>query len=64
MSDVNVPEGWSKQNLKDICYFQEGPGLRRWQYTENGFPFLNIRCIREGFLDLSNVQYISKEEAE
>lgn len=58
-----VPIGWENYNLGDICYFQEGPGLRNWQYATQGYPFINIRCIREGFLDLSKVQYISEEEA-
>lgn len=64
MADMMISEGWILRNLADICFFQEGPGLRNWQYRANGFPFINIRCIREGFLDLSNVQYISTEEAE
>ncbi|TLS78282.1 hypothetical protein FE236_00540 [Mariprofundus erugo] len=58
-----IPEGWITNPFENICYFQEGPGLRRWQYTSDGFPFLNIRCIKEGSLDLSNVQYISVDEA-
>ncbi len=63
MNDM-YPEDWHRLNLPDVCYFQEGPGLRNWQYTASGFPFINIRCIRDGFLDLSNAQYISVEEAE
>jgi len=58
-----APVGWEKCNLAEVCYFQEGPGLRKWQYTKEGFPFINIRCIREGYLDLKNVQYISWDEA-
>jgi type I restriction enzyme S subunit len=58
-----VPKGWCRLNLPDVCYFQEGPGLRNWQYTTSGYPFINIRCIKDGYLDLSNVQYISSDEA-
>lgn len=58
-----VPEGWTQISLPEVCYFQEGPGLRNWQYRPSGFPFINIRCIREGFLDLDKVQHISTEEA-
>lgn len=57
------PEEWNKLPLSSVVYFQEGPGLRRWQYRNEGMPFLNIRCIKEGSLDLSAVQYISQEEA-
>lgn len=63
MSNV-LPDGWSKMSLPDICYFQEGPGLRRWQYTTEGYPFINIRCIKKGYLDLDNVQFISLNEAQ
>lgn len=63
MSNV-VPDDWKTVNLPDVCYFQEGPGLRRWQYRAEGYPFINIRCIKQGYLDLENVQYISREEAE
>lgn len=59
-----VPDGWSKLPLPDICYFQEGPGLRRWQYATEGYPFINIRCIKNGYLNLDNVQYISVSEAQ
>lgn len=55
--------GWEVTELPEVCYFQEGPGLRRWQYKDNGFPFINIRCIQNNRIDLSNVQYISVEEA-
>jgi type I restriction enzyme, S subunit len=59
-----VPTGWNRLPLKDYVYFQEGPGLRNWQYSNCGIPFLNIRCIVNKTLDLSNAQYISVEEAE
>jgi len=62
-SDISIPDGWNKNSLPDVCYFQEGPGLRRWQYSSEGYPFINIRCIKHGYLDLDNVQYISWDEA-
>ena len=26
------PENWKSFDLEDICFFQEGPGLRQFQY--------------------------------
>jgi type I restriction enzyme, S subunit len=61
----DIPKEWSLHPMPDVVYFQEGPGLRNWQYRESGTPFLNIRCIKEdGTIDLDSVQYISNEEAE
>ena len=58
------PKSWTSFNLKDICFYQEGPGLRNWQYEETGIKFINIRCIKDEYLDLSNAQFISKDEVE
>ena len=51
--------------LADVIFFQEGPGIRNWQYVYdgNGVNFINIRCIQEHALDLSNANQISVEEA-
>lgn len=52
--------------LTDVIFFQEGPGIRNWQYVYDGqgINFINIRCIRqEHDFDLSNANQISKEEA-
>ena len=44
--------------------FQEGPGIRNWQYvTENGTKFINIRCISDGDINTTNANMISSEEA-
>ena len=58
------PDNWQNFNLKDICFFQEGPGLRNWQYRDKGTKFINIRCINDGYLNLTDAQYLSSEEVE
>ena len=60
----NFPNNWTKFNLIDICFFQEGPGLRNFQYKKKGTKFINIRCIKDGYLDTSISQYLSSEEVE
>ena len=57
-----VPEGWELIPFKDVCFFQEGPGLRNWQYQDHGIKFINIRCIKDGDIDTSIAQHLSSDE--
>ena len=60
-----IPIGWKVEPLQDFIKFQEGPGIRNWQYVEeDGVNFLNIRCIQDNDLILDTANMISKEEAE
>ncbi len=56
-----IPEGWLCK-FSDYVDFKEGPGLRRWQYREEGIPFLNIRTLVSNNIDLSKVQFLDPEE--
>ena len=56
-----IPEGW-KASFSDYVEFLEGPGLRRWQYRDDGIPFLNIRTIGNNDIDLSKCQFIDPAE--
>ena len=60
-----IPKGWQVYNLESVFDFLEGPGIRNWQYTdeENGVNFINIRCIKNGDLDLSSASKITEDEA-
>ena len=49
--------------LVDVFIFQEGPGIRNWQYVDNGVNFINIRCINNGDIDTSAMNKISDTEA-
>ena len=53
-----------KVNLNDICFFQEGPGVRKHQYCSAGVKLINVSNLVNGEIDLSNsYRYISEEEA-
>lgn len=46
-------------------FFQEGPGIRNWQFTSSGVKLLNVKNIVNGQLDLENSnKYISRKEFE
>jgi len=58
-----IPEGWLC-NFYDVVDFKEGPGLRNWQYRDEGIPFLNIRTLIKNDIDLTKVQYLDPQEVE
>ena len=61
-----IPEDWDVYQLPDIIWFQEGPGLRKWQFRSDGLKVINVTNLQEnGYLDLSKTQrHISWEEFE
>lgn len=50
--------------LPDLMFFQEGPGVRKHQFTNTGVKLLNGGNINNNQLDLTTTdKFISKEEA-
>jgi type I restriction enzyme S subunit len=53
---------WKK--ISEYLFFQEGPGVRNYQYTSNGVKLLNVANLVNGKVDLTTSErYISDEEA-
>lgn len=45
---------WKKTELSDAYWFQEGPGVRNWQFTTSGVKLLNVANItKSGSIDLT-----------
>lgn len=63
--DLNyIPKGWKKVKIPKVLFFQEGPGVRNWQFTETGVKLLNVGNINKGKIDLSKTSiHLSEEEA-
>lgn len=59
-----IPEGWSVARFEGAIDFLEGPGLRNWQYKDEGMKFLNIRCIVDGDLNTKEANCIGLDEYE
>jgi len=60
----NIPTNWRLENISDTVFFQEGPGVRKTQFTENGVKLLNVGNINSNKIKLSATKiYISEEEA-
>lgn len=63
--DLNyIPKGWKKVKIPKVLFFQEGPGVRNWQFTETGVKLLNVGNINNGKIDLSKTSiHLSEDEA-
>ncbi len=60
----DLPAKWSIRDLPDLLFFQEGPGVRNWQFTDHGVKLLNVRNINFGKINLDATSvHISEEEA-
>lgn len=57
-----MKQGWEIVKLPEVVFFQEGPGLRKFQYTETGVPFLNIRTLVNDKVDKSLCGHLSETE--
>jgi type I restriction enzyme, S subunit len=64
MQELLTPkEDWAVRKLTDVCWFQEGPGLRNWQFTKSGIKVVNVTNLENGKLNLSKTdRHISIEE--
>lgn len=60
-----IPDSWRWFRLVDVVFFQEGPGIRNWQFRTEGTKLLNVQNIVDGRLVLDNSErFISNEEFE
>ncbi len=55
--------GWEETPFPEYFDFLEGPGIRNWQYTLTGTPFINIRLINNGEIDITKANFVSNEDA-
>jgi len=64
MRELLTPkEGWEVKPFKDLCWFQEGPGLRNWQFTRNGIKVINVTNLENGTINLDRTdRHISLDE--
>jgi type I restriction enzyme S subunit len=62
----DYPQGWRNVLLEDAFWFQEGPGIRKWQFRDQGVKLLNVGNIeRDGTLNLAKTsRFISSDEVE
>ena len=61
-----IPDEWEVVKLPDVAWFQEGPGLRNWQFTKKGLKVINVTNLQEsGTLNLDRTdRHITWDECE
>ncbi|WP_026770437.1 restriction endonuclease subunit S [Asinibacterium sp. OR53] len=58
-----LPNGWQWAWFADAYFFQEGPGIRNWQFRTKGIKLLNVQNIVNNKLILDNTdKYIDEKE--
>ena len=54
---------WKVKTMNEVCWFQEGPGVRNTQFTASGIKLLNGTNIFRGVLSLdTTTRFISEKE--
>ena len=62
---LSPKQGWEEKLLPKVCWFQEGPGLRNWQFTKKGMKVINVTNLVNGYLNLDRTdRHISMQEFE
>lgn len=62
----SVHKDWPVIPMPELVFFQEGPGLRKWQWTDSGMKVINVtNILADGSFDASNTsRHISQNEFE
>lgn len=60
---LSPKEDWEETDLRTVAWFQEGPGLRDWQFTSSGMKVINVTNLENGYLNLAKTKrHISLDE--
>jgi type I restriction enzyme S subunit len=59
-----MKKDWKIVKIPEVLSFQEGPGVRKHQFTSEGVKLLNVGNINDGQINLNKTKiYISEKEA-
>ena len=60
----NEQEHWRICDLKDVTYFQEGPGILAKDFTDSGIPLVRLAGLGESVVTLKKCNYFDKKLVE
>lgn len=60
----DIPESWEWVRLGNLCKLITDGTHKTPKYVEKGVPFLSVKNISKGYLDKTDVKYITPEEHE
>lgn len=55
---------WETRPIADVAFIQEGPGIRKYEYEEGGYPMINVRCVQDGYIDMNSARAANRNLAE
>ena len=58
----DIPIHWDKTKLNRFIFFQEGPGLRTFQFTDDGVKVICVTNITEKGIDFTYKKFTSEQE--
>ena len=47
---------WDVRPMDEVTFIQEGPGIRKYEYQEGGYPMINVRCVQNGYIDMTSAR--------
>ena len=60
--EATLPDSWKYYKMVDLCK-QIKPGTNfQPKRVENGIPFLNVRCVNQGYINTSDAKFITETE--
>ena len=61
---TNIPKTWKATKIPEVLFFQEGPGVRKWQFRDTGVKLANVGNINNSKITLNSTKiYLSEDEA-
>jgi type I restriction enzyme S subunit len=61
--NIESEPDWPRVPFGEAVYYQEGPGIRNWQFRDSGIKLVNVRNIVNGVLNTENTsRFLSEEE--
>ena len=56
-----LPDGWTWAMLPEVVFFQEGPGILKKDFRENGVPLIRISGLQTEKVLLTGCDYLDEE---
>lgn len=54
---------WDVKPIVEVAFIQEGPGIRKYEYQEGGYPMINVRCVQNGYIDMTSARAANRDLA-
>lgn len=59
-----IPKGWEILKVKNICRVKSGFAFKSQWWQDIGIPVIKIKDIKDNTIDLNDLSYVSKENAD